>query len=138
MTSCTEAMHIHAPLIVPISAQFPPARRLYKGNLPPSLNLHFITPLGTRRAFSPNGRIAWFLPLKSQMASFFGCQFGFQTVWPLGRLLQGPIRLPLLFCLPSLCLRSLKSGTGCFHPTLTIHDHHSTLWKSLFKKQFTQ
>lgn len=78
-------------------------------------------------SFSQNGQIACFLPLKSQMASFFGCQFGFQTVWPLGPLLQGPIRLPLLFCFPSLCLRSLKSGTGCFHPTLTIHDHHGAL-----------
>ncbi len=51
--------------------------------------------------------------------------------WPSA---AGSDQTPLLFCLPSLCLRSLKSGTGCFHPTLTIHDHHSALWKSLFKK----
>lgn len=65
---------------------------------------------------------------------FFCFQFGFKTVWPLGPLLQGPFRLPLLFCFQSLCLQSLQSRTGCFHPTLTTHDHHSALWKSLFKK----
>lgn len=96
-------------------------------------------PLGTRRAFSQDGRIARFFPLKSQMASFFCCQFGFQTAWPLGLLLQGPIRpILLFFCFPSLCLRSLKSTTGCFHPTLTIHDHHSALVKEFFKKWFPQ
>ncbi len=124
MTSCAEAMHIHAPLIVPISAQSLQLAGCTKETftvIKPTL--HHAS--RNQTSFLSKWRIAWFLPLKSQMASSSAANSAFRQSGLLALCCR--VRSDSLYFLSSISLSPVsKSGTDAFilpwqSMTTTVH-----------------